>query len=167
MAAALAAVILWIAGCQMLATDGPLMTGQDRTTSYGSWDVGSVLSFGSSKIRNPTDSPIRLVDVIADPPDGLVVKAIYVVDLTDVQETSGLATGFPPPNQAGDTFTPVDGATLRANTWYQVMFMVEVVKQGRWTMPSYDLVYETEGREYRATAPHGLRVCSPQPTDCA
>lgn len=150
---------------------GPLDVGEDQGSSEsgGSWDPGTVISFGAPKIRNPTDAPVVIKAITLKPNSkspGVTVTAVYVVDMSGVSETSGLAIGFPPANQAHHTFVPAVGATLKPNSWYQILFVVRIDKPGEWAFPSFDLEYETDGRRYRATVHDGLRLCAPKGIAC-
>lgn len=150
---------------------GPLFTGEEssRTESGGSWETGTVISFGAPKIRNPTSNTILIRKVSLTPETskpGATVTAIYVVDLTGIGETTGLGVGFPPSNQAQHTFMPATGATLKPNTWYQVMFVVHLDRDGEWTFPSFEITYEAGDRRYKATVHDGLRLCAPKNMPC-
>lgn len=170
--AALAATFLTIlTACSGKSDAGPLFVGEDlgRTESGGAWDTGTTISFGAPKIRNPTDNPILVKDITLRPVEknpGVSVTAVYVINLTGISETSGLAVGFPPANQANHVFVPAAGATLQPNTWYQVLFVVRIDKDGEWVFPSFDISYEANRRGYKANAPDGLRLCAPKGSPC-
>ncbi len=169
-AAALAAATLLLAGaCTSPSTDGPLMVGENKAISGGSWDVGTTISFGAPKVRNPTDATMTVSKItprLADKDSGLKITAIYIVDLSNPHETSGLAIGFPPANQSSDTFVPAEGATLGANRWFQVLFVAHVDKLGKWAMPSFDVTYTANGKKYVATVWDGLQLCAPSGVLC-
>jgi hypothetical protein len=60
---------------------------------------------------------------------------------------SPLRQADPPTIQADHKFVPAVGAALKPNTTYQLMLVVRIQKASRWTFPSYDLVYELDGKK--------------------
>ncbi|MDI1460188.1 hypothetical protein QEZ54_04330 [Catellatospora sp. KI3] len=144
--------------------------GDGRGLSGGSRDPGTVISFGASKVRNPTDEPLTVTGISlrgSNTQDGVTVTDVYVLDLTGITDTAGLANGFPPPSQATDPFVPAEGAVLSPNTWYQILFVIHVEKPGIWTFSDVEISYEANGEKFVATAPDGLRICAPRTVDCS
>ncbi len=166
----LAALLFIPAGCsEAIGDDGPLFVGDGHAVSAGSRDVGAIVSFGSPKVRNPTDDQMKVVDAVLKSEQGnpgVTVTDVYVLKLTGLNGTVMIGDGFPPVQQANHPFIPAKGAILEANSWYQIMFVMKVDTAGTWLFPEVELTYEADGETYTVTVPDGLRLCAPRTTDC-